>query len=652
MPFVDDMLARDRPASLRDLTLPRRAPFRVTGQGSVPYYPSPVDWCSEVLYFLLPDRFCDGVARPGSDRTQPPHLSRPVWFRWEAWARSGGERWQGGTLKGIQSRLDYLTDLGITAVWIGPLFKQRRHGDEYHGYAIQDFLEVDPHFGTRGDLVELVQAAHACGIRVILDAVFNHSGHNWDYAGGIVDPPYRPWPAYYEKGPWLDGQGRPSQGPVEERETGVWPRELQQDRCYTRAGKGSLSGEDIDDAHAEMRRTDFDGSFRDFNLDDPPTLSDLAECYKYWIALTDIDGLRLDTLKHVPKEAGRSFCGTLKEFACGLGKRNFFLVGEVGGPDRNAGRYLDALELNLSATLDIGESRLALTSVAKGLARASVYFGLVGQWTPVLGSHRDSAHRHVKVVDDHDHVCGPKARFSRGASNDHQVTAAAAILLFSLGIPCIYYGTEQAFGGPEEGESRWVPGIADSSTDRYLRETMFGAEHPRRSGEAGLAPSPAGLDDHLPGFGAFGTLGGHFFDQGFPVYLRIREMIRVRQAYAPLIYGRQYLRPTRNFGAPFAESPAGELIAWSRILDDEEVLCVVNPHGTQARGADILVDAALNAPAAGLFRVIANTAALRAGSVGSSAVGETLPVQREGDIAYVAVRGIAPSEALVLTNRW
>ena len=120
--------------------------------------------------------------------------------------------------------------------------------------------------------LKLIQEAHEKNIRVILDIIFNHSGHNWDYEGNVVDPPYKPWPDYYNKGPWLDADGLSSSTsdpiPDTEVETGVWPEELQRNSCYSRAGKGSLSGEDIDDPHAEMRRTDFDGSFRDFNLDD------------------------------------------------------------------------------------------------------------------------------------------------------------------------------------------------------------------------------------------------------------------------------------------------------------------------------------------------------------------------------------------------
>src|SRR5262249_6611320 len=150
MPFRDITAGQLRPPSVRDVVLPRREQF----------YPSPTDWRDEVLYFLLPDRFSDGqeTGRPLLDRANLPG-GRPAGFRFDQWAQSGGERWQGGTIQGIASKLDYLKGLGITALWIGPVFKQRGHLDTYHGYAIHDFLEVDPPFGTRQDLVDLVDAA-------------------------------------------------------------------------------------------------------------------------------------------------------------------------------------------------------------------------------------------------------------------------------------------------------------------------------------------------------------------------------------------------------------------------------------------------------------------------------------------------------------
>src|SRR5580765_2132366 len=194
MPFRDVILGQNRPTSIGPVALPRREAF----------FASPVDWRNEVLYFLLPDRFSDGKdkTRPLLDRGNLA-AARPAWFRFDEWARSGGERWQGGTIAGITSRLDYLETLGVTAIWVGPIFKQRGHLDTYHGYAIQDFLEVDPRFGTRQDLVDLVDAAHAKKLRVILDIIFNHSGHNWDYKNGQIDPPYLAWANFYQKGDWI-----------------------------------------------------------------------------------------------------------------------------------------------------------------------------------------------------------------------------------------------------------------------------------------------------------------------------------------------------------------------------------------------------------------------------------------------------------------
>ena len=114
--------------------------------------------------------------------------------RWDRWAESGARRWQGGTIKGVQSKLDYLGDLGVSAIWLSPVFKQRGHLDTFHGYGIQHFLDVDPRFGTRRDLVELVDAAHQKGIRIILDIIFNHTGFNWVYPGGVAEPAFKHFP--------------------------------------------------------------------------------------------------------------------------------------------------------------------------------------------------------------------------------------------------------------------------------------------------------------------------------------------------------------------------------------------------------------------------------------------------------------------------
>ena len=468
MTFAAQALERGRPASLRQIVFPRRQT----------YHASPVDWRYEILYFLLVDRFSDGLEaeRPVLDRrdlasARPAAANGEAW-RWDRWAESGAERWQGGTLRGVRSKLPYLKALGVTTLWLSPVFKQRGHEDSYHGYGVQDFLDVDPRFGSRRDLVELVAAAHEAGLRIILDIIFNHSGFNWTYPpgtpGGINTPVYLPFHDgqmdRYEFGAWRGEEGQPI-ATIGGGEDGVWPSELQDSGHYTRAGSGDLGAGDIADPHAEHKRSDFI-TLRDFELDGTGHLSDLIACYKYWIALTDCDGFRIDTLKHVTLEEARNFCGAIKEFSAALGKDNFLLVGEIAGGDYNEDRYLTVLAQNLNAALDIGEMRLDLNGVAKGFQHPRDYFNGFSPGNAVMGSHRQLGNRHVSILDDHDHVFGQKIRFAAEAASEHQVAAGVALQLLTLGIPCIYYGTEQALGGPELDARQWLPGW--KSSDRYL----------------------------------------------------------------------------------------------------------------------------------------------------------------------------------------
>ncbi|HEY5820755.1 MAG TPA: alpha-amylase family glycosyl hydrolase [Propionibacteriaceae bacterium] len=634
-----------RPDRLGDLELPRR----------IDTYPSPGSWQDEVVYFLLVDRFSDGgegsrplldrtdlgSARPGGDDDEP--------WRWDRWADSGLDRFQGGTIAGVTSRLDYLQRLGVTTVWLSPVFAQRRHLDTYHGYGVQDFLDVDPRFGRREDLVDLVAEAHKRGMRVLLDVIFNHSGANWlyppDTPGGELEAAYTR--GRYPFGHWRGVDGGPVEKVVDPAE-GVWPAELQNPDAYTRAGTGNLGSGSLEDDQAEFRRSDFE-DLRDFALDVDQTLDWLARCYMYWIAETDCDGFRIDTVKHVSFEQARNFCGTIKEFAVDLGKRNFLLVGEIAGGDTVADRYLEAVGRNLDAALDIGESRLALRDLGRGTVTPSAFFDGFDPGRAPLGSHRQLGDKLLSILDDHDHVFGDKLRFAAGAANDHQAVVPTAIQLFTLGIPCLYYGTEQALAGPERDVWSFLPGWG--THDRYLREAMFGPVHPRGPGLAGLESGDRGLDLDLPGFGPFGTAGAHCFDPAHPVFVRIAALIAQRSAFPVLRAGRQYLRPTSLEGQPFALPRAGELIGWSRLLVDEEALCVVNPDGYGVRGAQIVVDGQLNPPGT-VMTVIANTEEAAYGGWVAHPVGSTTPVLRgsTGE-AYVEIKALGPSECLVLDNQ-
>jgi glycosidase len=547
---------------------------------------SPITWRDQVLYFLLPDRFSDGqeAQRPRFDRALPHQHDASHKATWMA----AGKAFQGGTLKGIASKLDYLQRLGATALWVGPVWRQRRDLQTYHGYGIQNFLDVDPRFGSRQDLRDLVDAAHDRDMYVVLDVIYNHTGNNWFYDHGGLGKetlPYRYQPPYPFHG-WRSSTGS-STPTISTPDDGIWPQEFQDPDWYTRAGEIARwdpeTWEDPLHPNSEFRRGDF-GTLKDLRINElehPPSfdvLAALVRVYQYWIALSDADGFRIDTVKHVSREASRNFCGAIREFAESVGKENFLLLGEVTGGGAMTRRYLDIFGRNLDAALDIGDPASRLTAMVKGWLDPSEFFSqFKGEGHDDLGSHRETGRYHVSILDDHDMVGRGKHRFSAGnhiANRDWQVAHAVGVQLTTLGIPCIYYGTEQAFDGTEARHDVAIeprdPDGRIPHNDRYIREAMFGGS-----------------------FGAFETAGCHFFDPDHPSYLRIAAIARIRnrqdQIGRALRRGRVYLRETSFLGRPFAVPGRGELVAWSRLLHDQEVLVALNASGADSRGADVTV---------------------------------------------------------------
>ena len=386
------------PATLAEANLQPR--------GSV--HPSPLDWRDQVLYFLLPDRFSDGGEddRPLFSAAQPDQFRAPDKRAW----MQAGKIFQGGTLRGITSKLDYLRDLGVTCLWIGPVWKQRADLETYHGYGIQNFLDVDPRFGTRQDLRDLVDEAHRRGLYVLLDIIYNHTGNNWFYNNNgrpWNTMPYRFQPPYPVYG-WRSGSGQPI-SQIATNEDGVWPREFQDLRWYSRAGQISswdpAEWEDPLHPENEFRRGDF-FDLKDLDLDNPTVLSGVIRVYQYWIALSDCDGFRIDTVKHVSWEASRRFCGAIHEYAEAIGKENFLLLGEVTGGEYLARSYLEIAGRNLDAVLDIGPARKNLIGLAKGLNDPRAFFD---QFKPynVLGSHRETGRYHVSIPVSYTHLTLP-----------------------------------------------------------------------------------------------------------------------------------------------------------------------------------------------------------------------------------------------------
>jgi hypothetical protein len=185
------------------------------------------------------------------------------------------------------------------------------------------------------------------------------------------------------------------------------------------------------------------------------------------------------------------------------------------------------------------------------------------------------------------------------------VVAGVALQLFTLGIPCIYYGTEPAFAGPEAGERRWLPEWKTS--DRYLREAMFGPEHPLRPGRAGLDPSLRASTPPCPASALSGRPDSTAsIPRAAPICASRRSRMCVRVFRCSVRGDSTCARPRFSDGRSPSTAPASS-VAWSRILDDEEAVCVLNSHGGQARGSDVLIDASLNAPGRALT-VVVNTA--------------------------------------------
>ncbi|MEW5967739.1 MAG: alpha-amylase family glycosyl hydrolase [Pseudomonadota bacterium] len=539
------------------------------------------------LYFFLVDRFSDGRERdvldnagqPLAGGTTPPMTPADHGnaVRDEAGAaawREAGARFVGGTLLGAASKIGYLKRLGVTALWVSPVFKQPPWTEAYHGYGVQDFLAIDPRFGTREDLRALVAAAHAHGILVILDVILNHAGPVFDYdadrypgAHGM-DPRWDGRP-YRVRG-WNDAHGEPSLPygqPVDDLDAAVWPRELQNAESFSGLGR-------IDnwDWHPEFIEGDFfdlknvrlgAGPIDHFRVS--PALKALTRIYQYWIAYADLDGFRIDTVKHMEPGATRYFTSCIHEFAQSIGKERFALIGEITGGRGHAHALREAT--GLDAALGIDDIPDKLEYLAKGQRNPADYFALFrNSFELGKDTHAWFRDKVVTLYDDHDQVRKGqhKARFCAG---DGAGLAAAALTLnaLTLGIPCIYYGSEQGFDGA-------------GGNDRYIREALFGGD-----------------------FGAFRSRGRHCFDESHPLYRELARLLAVRRQVIALRRGRQYLRAISGNGIDFGEprmigGALRSVVAWSRLFNDQEWLCAINTDPQHARAAWVGLDFDLHQP--------------------------------------------------------
>ncbi len=605
------------------------AELNLTPRGAV--HRSPVEWRDQIFYQLLPDRFSDGHEdeRPLYDPDNPDEFCAKDKAEWMA----AGNRFVGGTLRGVQSKLDYLQELGITTLWINPPWKQRIDLETYHGYGIQNFLDIDPRFGTRQDLRDLVDAAHERGMYVILDVIYNHSGNNFFYKDeqtGLPREtvPYRFSPPYEIHG-WRSSTGESIQPPLG-IEDGVWPENLQNPDFYTRAGEIGKWGldywEDALHPDVEFRRGDF-YDLKDFNLERYDVTMALARIYMYWIAVSDCDGFRVDAVKHVSVEQSHLFCSAIHEYAQSIGKDNFFITGEIT-EGRIAPSYIDYFGRNLDAVLGIVAYPNRLSDLVKGLDHPDSFFALYQQ--EALGAtYRQMGRFVVHVVDDHDMSSRSyKARFAADSKAPNlywQVADAVAMQLTMPGIPAIYYGTEQALDGSEAYHDFDIE-PRRFAEDRYVREAMFGGD-----------------------FGAFGTAGCHFFDTHHPTFVRIAAITRLRNGDdiigKTLRRGRLYVRDVSFDGLPFGLHGPGEIVGWSQILFDTELLMALNTHSASTRNAAVTVDANLHPPGSSMH--ILYDSSWTEDELRNPPTDLTVPVHEQEERAVVSLE-LPPSGMVIL----
>src|ERR1019366_5530446 len=497
-----------------------------------PFSPSPAAWEDQVLYFLLVDRFSDRNEDGYLDANGDPVRGTTPLFDFDRdygcatrnpadgarWWNDGGA-WLGGTLKGVESKLGYLRRSGVTALWLSPVFKQVNFVDTYHGYGVQDFLRIDPHFGRKEDLKALAAAAHGQGMYVILDVFINRTGNVCEYranrypAGAGMDPRWDGLPCLVEGFRNALGQpvlafGKEAPLPVSFfTDDAVWPVELQEDGVFTCRGR-------IDnwDYHPEFQEGDFcdlKDVFHGWETSSGfvPSKALLARCdvIKFWIAYADLDGLRIDTVKHVTVGAARYFAGTIHEFAQSVGKENFYLLGEIAGSREFAFNIVQTS--GLDGALGIAGVSPKMEGVTLGYDNPETYFNLFSNSRALgLDAHTWFRNTVVTMLNDHDHIGRAKRRFCAEPDGWKVVVNAIALNALTLGIPCVYYGTEQGFNG-------------NGGDDRALREAMFGG-----------------------GFGSLESAHRHFFNEKNWIYRATAEILDLRSRKRALRRGRQYLR--------------------------------------------------------------------------------------------------------------
>jgi len=466
---------------------------------------SPSDWRDQSIYQVVTDRYFDGD--PSNNTNNPDGTYNPT----------NGNSIHGGDFKGLQQKLDYIKSLGATAIWISPIV--RNAFGEYHGYAGWDFYSIDPHWGTFTDMTNMIAAAHARGLFVVLDMVCNH-GDNLIYS---TDPNYPTVFVNPPSGYTLQFQNPAKQYPSPFDTNSINPTIsslfhtngiIQNFNDQTQVELGELRGLD------------------DFRTETTYIRTNMANIYEYWVGQADFDAFRIDTTKHIDQGFWQFWCPQMHQFGRDIGKTNFFMFGEVeDGSDAYCGQYTGAkaggnYELDSLVDYPLYFTINSVFANATGNTKQ-----IEDHYNAIAANYDTNAwYRLVTFLDNHDH-----ARFlnsSNANNNTNRLNVALAFLYSARGIPCLYYGTEQGFNG------------GGSPTNR---EDMFAGQYEQ------------------------GPSLGDNFNETHPLFQFVAKLNNFRRLYPALRSG------VHN---NLWNTPGGPgLFAYSRVLSNEEIVVVFNTAG-------------------------------------------------------------------------
>ncbi|MFE1430448.1 pullulanase-type alpha-1,6-glucosidase [Streptomyces fungicidicus] len=502
--------------------------------------PARHDLTREQFYFVLPDRFANGDTgndRGGLTGARLTHGYDPT----------DKGFYQGGDLKGLTKNLDYIKGLGTTAIWMAPIFKNQPvqgTGDNasagYHGYWITDFTQVDPHFGTNQDLENLIDKAHAKGMKVFFDVITNHTADVVDYQEKSYE--------YLSKGafPYLTKDGEPfddadyadgSSG-FPRVDSGSFPRTpvvpgakkrvkvpswLNDPAMYHNRGDSTFAGE-------SSEYGDFSG-LDDLWTERPEVVDGMEKIYQRWVRDFDIDGFRIDTVKHVNMEFWTQWATALDAYAAKKGRDDFFMFGEVYSSDTNiTAPYVTRGRLDATLDFPFQEAARQYASQGGSARKLASVFGDDHKYT----TDKANAYEQVTFLGNHDMgrigtfltQDNPKASDAELLKKD---MLANELMFLSRGNPVVYYGDEQGFTG--------------AGGDKDARQTLFAS----RTADY--------LDDDL--IGTDRTHAEDVYDTKAPLYRQISALAKLRKAHPALTDGIQQERYASDGAGVYAFSRTG-----------------------------------------------------------------------------------------------